>query len=1067
MTTATDPDLPSARHSPPSGHRASLIAGAIIGVLLVLTALLYLNRRAATRQVLVGWLQQQGIEADLKVERLELDGLVASVRIGDAADPDVVVQRVEVDYAIGAPWSKGGLGLTPTRIRLVRPAVRASVRDGRLTLGSLDPLVERFTGRPPRPDSRGPLVLVESARVRLDTDYGPMDILGDARIEDGRLMRLTARMPATAFKSGDVEAQGLQATVDLTTEGDRVAIRLAAVADRAGLPGFRSDVARLTLAGDFPYPDLTARRGNGRARFELHVAAARLSAGDASARDVDGRLNFDGEASGWIKTFRLDGASTVDIRAAGIDSPAVSATTARLDWKEARTRVAQAAPGLGWSLDGAAAITAVRATGAGLEATAVSLASNRLIVGGWGSAVAAEGPILLSATRLTRGDLILSGVRGTADFDLVSDKGLRIAARGAIRSGRAAWPLFGQPSEDDMPELAGMKRAVSAFAVDMPGFDLTTGHSGTRLVLTRPATLRPLNGGLLTLHPAVSPIFIASRGQAGGGALSLTATRGRGLPEAAFAIAAWRLTPGGFTATLDGRAALDFGLAWGIAVQTRGELSSSGSHLAYVAAGCTRLMVERLELDESDVLNVAGDICPAARPLISVADGRWRAAGSLRNLDASSPFLALDIRGADGDFSATGGPGGVGLDARIARAIVVDAATPMRFHPLTATGLVRLADEDWTGGFDLLRDQTVLGHLALDHDGAAGAGGLTIKAPSIVFAESGLQPADISPLAELIGPPASGSVAFDGRVDWQAGVEGTSSGRLTIPGLDFTSPAGPVKGLGGAIDFTSLAPLTAAPGQRLSAAILESGVPLTAIELTFGLDKAAVTIESGDLVFADGRVRVEPLAIPLDPNQPIVGVIVVENVQLGQVIVGSGFGEKVSLDAVVSGRLPFTSDRVNGVRIVGGSLAVVQPGRLSIARAALSGLEAGGGGEAVPPNMVQDLAYQAMENLAFDILTAEVNSLDEGRIGVLFRIHGRHDPPVRQELRISLAEFISREFLNRTQPLPSGTGIDLTLDTTLNLNQVIGDLMEVNRARDGRPSAAAAAPPVTASPITP
>ena len=104
----------------------------------------------------------------------------------------------------------------------------------------------------------------------------------------------------------------------------------------------------------------------------------------------------------------------------------------------------------------------------------------------------------------------------------------------------------------------------------------------------------------------------------------------------------------------------------------------------------------------------------------------------------------------------------------------------------------------------------------------------------------------------------------------------------------------------------------------------------------------------------------------------------------------------------------------------------------------------------MPPNTVEDLAYQAMENLAFDTLTADVDSQDEGRLGVRFHIVGRHDPPQRQELRLSLAELISREFLNRTLPLPSGTGINLTLDTTLNLNQLVSDLMAVNRARNGQ-----------------
>lgn len=1064
MTAATDPAPPPGRPVRTRGRRALLVAGVVLGVLLVLTALLYLNRRAATRQVLIGWLEQQGIEADMQVDRLELDGLVARVRIGDAADPDVTVERVEVDYAIGAPWSKGGIGLTPTRIRLIRPVVRASVRNGKLTLGSLDPLIERFAGQPPRPDSRGPLVLVEGARVRLDTDYGPTSILGDARINDGKLIRLVARMPATAFKSGDVEARGLQATVDLTTTGDRVALRLSAAADRASLPGFSGDTVAATVVGDLPYPDLKVRRGDGRARIDLQMSASRLAARESSARDADLRLGFDGQTTGWIEAFRIDGSSAVDLHAARMEGPAASAAAAvRLRLPEARTTVTRDPRGLGWSLAGGAAVSAARASGAGLDGQGLMLTSNVLTMGGRGQAMEAGGSVALSAARLARDGLILTGVQGRTEFDLVSDGGLRVRATGALRSARGAWPLFGAPSNDDVPELAGMKRALSAFALDVPGFDLATGHSGTRLALSRPATLRPMNGGMLTLRPAPTPIFLAAPGRAGGGALSLTATRGQGLPEAAFAIPAWRLTSSGFTATLDGRAALDFGLARGIAVHTRGELSSSGSRLAYVAAGCAPLAVERLELDENDVADIAADICPVDRPMVSVADGRWRADGALRGLNASAPFLALDFRDAEGGFTATGGPGGVGLEARIARATVEDATSPLRFNPLTASGSARLSDEDWTGAFDLARENVSLGRLTLAHDGESGAGGLTIDAPSIVFAEGALQPSGLSPLAGFVGSPATGSAAFSGRIDWRAGAEGASSGRLTIPGLDFTSPAGPVKGLRGVIDFINLAPLTAAPGQRLTADLLESVVPLTDIELTFGLDKAAVTIEGGDLAVAGGFIRVEPFAVPLDPAQPIRGVIVFENVQLGQVIAGSGFGDKVNLDAVVSGRLPFTSDRVNGVRIAGGSLAAVQPGRLSIAREALSGLEADGGGETVPPNTVQDLAYQAMENLSFDILSAEVNSLDEGRIGVLFRIRGRHDPPVRQELRIPLAEFISREFLNRTLPLPSGTGIDLTLDTTLNLNQLIGDLLELNRARDGRPSP----PPPAAPPGTP
>ena len=1053
MSDVPVPDpAPGPRRRPPArgGRRLLLAVGVAACILLVLIGLLYLNRRAATRQILIGWLERQGVPADMEIERVELDGLVASIRIGDPRNPDAVVERVEVDYAIGAPWSKAGLGLSPTRIRLVRPVLRASFRDGKFSLGSLDPLVDRFTGRPPRPDARGPVVLVEQGRVRLDTDYGPVAVLGDARLDDGKLMRLSARMPAADLKSGEIEARNLTASLALTTVGDRLTLRAAAAADQATLPGFAAAGARLTVTGDLPYPDLQRRRGDGRARLDLGLLATRLTAGRFAAREAVAELDFDGQTTGWLEAFRIEGRADADLRAARLDGPDLDASAAALRWTDARATVARDDQGFGWRLDGPARLAAARAAGAGLDGTGLALASGGLTAGGRGAAFEVTGPVAVAADRLGWGDLSLAGARGSADLELVSDAGLRLRLDGGLRAARGAWPLFGPASRDDGADLAGMKQALAAFAVDVPAFTARAGDGGTRVTLGRAATLTPANGGILTISSVATPIYAAAPGRPGGGALALVATRGRGLPEARFDIPAWRLTPDGFSAELDGRAALDFELARGIVLDTRGRLVSSNGRVTYVAAACAPVTVERLELGENDVTGISGQACPVDRPLVSIADGRWRADGALASLDAAAPFLALNFRDARGRFAATGGPSGLGLDAAIDRATIEDATTPLRFNPLLATGSARLADEDWTGAFDLFRGEAALGRLTLAHDGPSGAGGLAIDAPSVVFAEGGLQPADLSPLVgDFVGSPATGSVSFEGRVDWLAEAEGSSSGRLTIPTLDFVSPAGPVKGLKGTVDFTSLAPLVTAPDQHLTADLLESVTPLTDIDLTFDLDKAALTVESGDLTVAGGVIRVEPFDLPLDRSQPFGGVIVLENVQLGEIIAGAGFGDTVALDAVVSGRLPFTSDPQAGIRIAGGTLAAVQPGRLSIQREALSGLEAGGGGEAVPPNTVQDLAYQAMENLSFDILSAEVNSLDEGRIGVLFRIRGRHDPPQRQELRIGLAEFISREFLNRELPLPSGTGIDLTLDTTLNLNQLVSDLLELNRARAG------------------
>ena len=92
---------------------------------LLLAGLLYLNRRAAAREMLTGWLEKRGVPSEVEIERVELDGLVARVRAGDPRDPDFAVERVEVDYVIGAPWSARGLGVTPSRVRLGRPGLKA------------------------------------------------------------------------------------------------------------------------------------------------------------------------------------------------------------------------------------------------------------------------------------------------------------------------------------------------------------------------------------------------------------------------------------------------------------------------------------------------------------------------------------------------------------------------------------------------------------------------------------------------------------------------------------------------------------------------------------------------------------------------------------------------------------------------------------------------------------------------------------------------------------------------------------------------------------------------------
>jgi hypothetical protein len=86
---------------------------------------------------------------------------------------------------------------------------------------------------------------------------------------------------------------------------------------------------------------------------------------------------------------------------------------------------------------------------------------------------------------------------------------------------------------------------------------------------------------------------------------------------------------------------------------------------------------------------------------------------------------------------------------------------------------------------------------------------------------------------------------------------------------------------------------------------------------------------------------------------------------------------------------------------------------------------------------VQDFAYQALENLSFDRLEGAVNSQPMGRLGVQLHIVGRNDPQQAAEPRVRVLDLLRGRAFDRPLPLPKGTPIDLTLDTSVNLDELL------------------------------
>ncbi|MFT3996972.1 MAG: YdbH domain-containing protein, partial [Asticcacaulis sp.] len=292
---------------------------------------------------------------------------------------------------------------------------------------------------------------------------------------------------------------------------------------------------------------------------------------------------------------------------------------------------------------------------------------------------------------------------------------------------------------------------------------------------------------------------------------------------------------------------------------------------------------------------------------------------------------------------------------------------------------------------------------------------------------------------------------FTGYFTWsQAG--GESGGVLRFDEMAFTGPAGYVEGLNGRLAFTSLAPLISEPGQALTVRRVVSVVPLkdARVAMQFAgdylkLEAAQVTSEGGDFALA-------PMEVPFDIAKGFAGELRFEQVDFGKVVESSPFTKEVDFDGKVSGKWPFEF-RDGKLSIRKGYLLGEGPGRVSILRSGVKDVAADGAAAAsagastteAPPNAILGMAYQAMEHLAYEEMSATVNTDDKGLLNFNFRITGRYDPPEKRETRIGLVDYLRGVWMEKPLDLPSGTPVNLNLEVNYNLDEFLKDYIEAQK----------------------
>jgi acyl CoA:acetate/3-ketoacid CoA transferase alpha subunit len=567
------------------------------------------------------------------------------------------------------------------------------------------------------------------------------------------------------------------------------------------------------------------------------------------------------------------------------------------------------------------------------------------------------------------------------------------------------------------PLAAAIGRNLGRFGVSLKAHGAyRDGKLNARL--TAPLTLRASGGGVLQ----VPQLSLSGTPQALGGNLRASLSGG-GLPPLNLAVSRFGWNGKTLTAATALDSQLDFAVLRGIKASVNGEAVYADGEFRFTQAACVAASLEALG---PLARGIKGQICPAAAPLFRFGRDGWRFDAEAREATAFLPLANADLTGGAAmlSFNGTGGLSGA---VTVKAAKLADKVVPARFNPEEGAGEIMLASNVWRGNFESHDGSgNRLGSVSFQHAMATAAGSAHVEAP-LVFAEGKLQPERLSSMLAMLRQ-ASGRAEFKGDFTWNSTGLLTHTGTLAVRDFSFLSPMGRATALDTTLNLTSLLPPVTAPGQQLKIGRIAWTIPFTNMALNFTFSPTSLKLEQFGTDFATGHVALAPFS--LNPTAPVVSsTATLTSLSLEPLIAASNLSGKVSLIGKVSGIVPFTAGP-EGFRIKDGKLKSDGPGRLELGRALW-------GDSAKAANAVQDFAYQALENLAFDSLAADLNSVDGGRLQIVFHIQGRSDPPRPQTADVAVSDIVNGTALLKPVPLPSGTPITLTLDASLNFDELL------------------------------
>jgi hypothetical protein len=954
------------------GRIASYGALAVLLLLLVIIAVIWIERRPIATQFLKREFERRGVTATYHLDRVGLRTQeVHDLVIGDPKHPDLVARHAIIQMRL--KWD-GSFEVYRVFARGVR--LRGRLVHGKINWGQVSKLLP--------PPSNKPFALpnfsldVADSSIALATPFGPLGLAleGNGQLSGGFKGRVAVASPRLV--PGRCGAQNLRLNAAVAVVARRPRIEGPVTLDRFACPTSRFEVVaprfdakasfneaftNIDGSGRMAIQSLTAG-ANGLAAFageltykgpltqvqgrvKLAAQESRLATILADRTRLSGSYGLDSRAGTFalIGDFAADSASLAPSMLAGVTQPLAAA---------AKTPIGPVAKAIGNAVlrtsrnfNTAGAIRIVNFPGGG--GARISSAdikgpngARARIIGGSGVTYYWPSGGLRIDTNIEMGGGGLPSARvtlrqprpgapmsGVADLQPYTVNGTRLALT-PIRFGPGPG---GSTAVSTLAQLDGPFPDGRVEALRIP-IDGRIGRGGSFAFGTSCAVLsfNYLRTGVLQLGPTRLPVCpvgaaIVSKGQGG----SVVASARFNGP------------------VLNGR------------------LGSSPLHLA--AAGgqivgknfiFNRLGM-RLGKPESPI------VFDAARLNGSFAGSGI--AGKFSGATATIGNVPLLLSDASGNWRVH--KGDLSVDSALT---VSDRSDNPRFYPLKSDNVhFTLAGDDVRANGTLRHGGTLVTDVSIEHQLSTGAGHADLNVPGLTFGPD-LQPEELTRLTEGVVALVNGTISGRGRIDWNSLGKVTSSGDFSTANLDLAAPFGPVTGMSGTIHFNDLLGLTTPPGQVMAVKSINPGILVENGAIRYQLlPNQLVKIERGEWPFMGGRLILQETVLNFARPTPKRLTFELQGFDAKQFIDTLGF-QGLNITGTFDGVLPMIFDESGG-RIVGGRLDSREPG----GEFAYTGTKPDAG-------MVAGLAFDLLSDIHYRSMTIRLDGDLAGEFATRFTI---------------------------------------------------------------------------------